>query len=108
MPVKRRNGGRQKKNRGSVNIVQCIQCGACVPKDKGVSRATNNAIIEQASMDDLNLATIYSKPDVPNFFNIDNYCISCACHLRIVKVRSECHRKERFIPRSMRPRTTKF
>ena len=102
MPVKRKNGGRQKMNRGSVNTLQCIQCGALVPKDKAVSRATNNALIEQACMDDLNLASIYFKPEIPSFFNIDNYCVSCACHLRIVKVRAECHRKKRFVPRSLR------
>lgn len=102
MPVKRKNHGRAKTNRGSVNNVQCVQCGRLAPKDKAVSRATNNPIIEAASMDDLNLATIYQKPDVPSFFNIDSYCVSCACHLRIVKVRSEYHRKERYVPKALR------
>lgn len=102
MPVKRKNGGRSKANRGATNNLHCNQCGALVGKDKAISRATNNAIIEQATMDDLSLASIYSKPDVPTFFNIESYCVSCACHLRIVKVRAECHRKERFVPRSMR------
>ncbi|KAI4291872.1 small subunit ribosomal protein S26e [Pancytospora philotis] len=96
MPVKRQNHGRQKKNRGSVCAIQCVQCGAIVPKDKAISRSSNKPVIEAASMDDLKVATIYDAPEVPTFSTIDSYCVSCACHLRIVKVRSEIHRKERF------------
>ncbi|KAL6122233.1 hypothetical protein NUSPORA_00737 [Nucleospora cyclopteri] len=97
MPVKRQNHGRQKKNRGSVNNIQCVQCGRVSPKDKSVSRSSNTPLVEAASMEDLNSHTIYKEPEVPTFFNIDNYCISCACHLRIVRVRAEVHRKERLV-----------
>jgi len=100
MPVKRRNHGRQKSNRGATNNVQCNQCGAIVAKDKAVSRSSNQPVIEAASMDDLNIATLHERPEVPTFFNIENHCISCACHLRIVKVRSKIHRQERFVPRA--------
>ncbi|CAG2103429.1 unnamed protein product [Medioppia subpectinata] len=61
--IKRQNHGRQKKNRGSVNVVQCVQCGRVVPKDKAISRSSNQPIIEGASMDDLNVATIYKTPE---------------------------------------------
>lgn len=100
MPVKRQNHGRQKHNRGATNNVQCVQCGAIVAKDKAVSRTSNQPVIENASMDDLNLATVYEVPEVPTFMNIENHCISCACHLRIVKVRSKIHRHERYVPRT--------
>lgn len=99
MPVKRQNHGRQKKNRGATSNVQCNQCGALVPKDKAVSRTSNSPVIEAAAMDDLRVATIYEAPEVPTFMNIENHCISCACHLRIVKVRSKEDRKIRFVPR---------
>lgn len=99
MPVKRRNHGRSKMNRGSVQNVQCVQCGAIVAKDKAISRTSNQPVIENASMDDLRVATIYDAPEVPTFQNMENHCISCACYLRIVRVRSVIHRKERFVPR---------
>lgn len=99
MPVKRRNHGRQKINRGATPNIQCDKCGAVISKDKAVSRTSNGPIIENATMDDLNVATLYAQPEVPTFMNIENHCISCACHLRIVKVRSVYHRKERFVPR---------
>lgn len=99
MPVKRQNHGRMKTNRGATCNTQCVQCGALVAKDKAISRATNNPVIEAAAMDDLRAATIYAIPEVPTFFNIENHCISCACHLRIVKVRSKEDRKTRFVPK---------
>ncbi len=102
MPVKRRNHGRQKKNRGSTNNQQCVQCGAIVSKDKAVTRINNTQVIEPAAMDDLNVATYYEQPEIPTFLNIENYCISCACHLRIVKVRSKTHRKDRFVTRPVK------
>lgn len=99
MPVKRQNHGRQKKNRGATCNTQCIQCGAVVAKDKAVSRASNSPVIEAASMDDFRAATVYENVEVPTFLNIENHCISCACHLRIVKVRNKDARKTRFVPR---------
>jgi len=99
MPVKRRNHGRRKINGGAGCNVQCTQCGAIVPKDKAISRSTNNPVVEAASMDDLRVATIYETPEVPTFFNTENHCVSCACHLKIVKVRSKEDRKIRFVPR---------
>lgn len=99
MPVKRQNHGRQRKNRGDTNNTQCNQCGAIVAKDKAISRTSNSPVIEAAAMDDLRAATIYETPEVPTFMNIENHCISCACHLRIVKVRSKNDRKLRFVPR---------
>ncbi|KAM0680034.1 hypothetical protein GINT2_001722 [Glugoides intestinalis] len=99
MPVKRQNHGRQKKNRGATCNVQCNQCGALVAKDKAVSRSSNAPVIEAASMDDIRAATIYETPEIPTFLNIENHCISCACHLRIVKVRSKEDRKIRNVTR---------
>lgn len=99
MPVKRQNHGRQKKNRGATCNTQCNQCGAIVAKDKAISRTTNHPIIEAACMDDLRAASVYEVPEVPTFLNIENHCVSCACHLRIVKVRSVADRKIRYTPR---------
>ncbi|ORD96125.1 RS26B [Hepatospora eriocheir] len=87
MPVKRANHGKNRNNRGNVSNVSCIKCGAQVPKDKAVSKSSNNAIIEFAAHADLDAASIYQKTDVPVNFIMDYYCISCAVHTGIVKVR---------------------
>ena len=102
MTVKRQNHGRQKHNRCSTSNVQCNLCGAIVEKDKAISRSTNQPVVDAASMDDLNLATMYEKPEVPTFFNMESHCVSCACHLRIVRARSKETRTERYVPRSAR------
>lgn len=99
MPVKRQNHGRAKKNRGSTCNTQCNQCGAIVAKDKAISRSSNSPIVEAAAMDDLRAATIYETPEVPTFMNIENHCISCAFHLRIIKARNTEARKTRFVTR---------
>lgn len=100
MPVKRQNHGRQKMNRGSVNDLQCDQCGRLVPKDKAISRSTRSPLIDNAALDDLRVASVYDEPEVPTLNNTENHCVSCAVHLRIVRSRCVIHRKERFTPRS--------
>jgi small subunit ribosomal protein S26e len=95
MPVKRRNHGRQRKNRGSTNRIQCNYCGASVGKDKAVSRTANLPVIENALTDDMNQATIHKTPEIPTFMNMENYCISCACTMKVVRTRNANARKIR-------------
>lgn len=95
MPVKRRNHGRQKTNRGATNNIQCDKCGRIVAKDKAISRSSRSPLIENASLDDLRVATVYDDPGVPTVHLIENYCVSCACHLRIVGSRCVIYRKDR-------------
>ena len=99
MPVKRQNHGRQKCNRGATNNVRCIHCGCVVAKDKAISRTVNSPVVESAAMDDLRAACVYEQPVVPIMSNIEDYCVSCAVHLRMVRSRCVIHRKERYVPK---------
>ncbi len=46
MPVKRRNHGRGKKNKGHADIVRCINCGRCTPKVRHSSSAYETMNLE--------------------------------------------------------------
>lgn len=96
MTVKRRNHGRSKKNRGAVKPIQCDKCGAFVPKDKAIKRYKIVPLVEHASLDDLKIATIYETFEIPRMGYKSHLCISCACHARVVRVRSRTGRKIRY------------
>ncbi|EOB11918.1 40S ribosomal protein S26-3 [Nosema bombycis CQ1] len=96
MPVKRRNHGKNRMNRGSCKPIQCDKCGRLVPKDKAIKRFKVVPLIEQASYDDLKAATIYETFEVPRISYKNPYCVSCACHAKIVRVRSSRGRKVRY------------
>ena len=53
MPVKRRNHGRNKNNRGHVKTIVCVNCGRRCPKDKAIKRFTIRDIVDASSKKDL-------------------------------------------------------
>ncbi|KAM0672092.1 40S ribosomal protein S26 [Ordospora colligata] len=79
-----------------VSTLHCDKCGRITPKDKAVKRFRIQSLIEQASFDDLKLATIYDVFEVPRIGYKSQFCISCACHAKIVRVRSTKGRKLRY------------
>lgn len=66
------------------------------PKDKAIKRFRIQPLIEQASLDDLKQATIYDVFEVPRMGHKSQFCVSCACHAKIVRVRSSYGRKVRY------------
>jgi small subunit ribosomal protein S26e len=99
MAKKRRNGGRNKNNRGYVKPIVCTNCGRLCPKDKAVKRFTIKNIVDESSNKDIGEASAFSgKPDPTKLYINMQYCISCAIHSRIVKVRSSTDRKIRTPP----------
>jgi len=105
MSKKRRNNGRAKKNRGHDRFVRCINCGRVVPKDKAVKRYTVRNMVDASSLRDLKENSAFAVLVVPKFYTKLEYCISCAIHARIVKVRSAKDRRNRDPPaRAPRPK----
>ena len=90
MPSKRRNNGRGKKNKGHSNVIRCLNCGRCCPKDKSIKRFQMRNMVDASSKRDLkeNYAYDDSHFVLPKIYSKNMYCVSCAIHARIVRVRS--------------------
>ena len=91
MPSKRRNNGRGKKNKGHSNVVNCLNCGRITPKDKAIKRFQMRNIVDGSSKRDIkeNYAYDDSNFQLPKIYVKQCYCVSCAIHARVVRVRSQ-------------------
>ncbi|PIA42724.1 hypothetical protein AQUCO_02000288v1 [Aquilegia coerulea] len=94
MTFKRRNGGHNKHGRGHVKFIRCSNCGKCCPKDKAIKRFLARNIVEQAVVRDVQEACV----------NDGYYCIACAIHSHVVRVRSRIDRRKRELPQRFRRR----
>mmetsp|Transcript_7562 Transcript_7562/g.12363 ORF Transcript_7562/g.12363 Transcript_7562/m.12363 type:complete len:150 (+) Transcript_7562:108-557(+) len=98
MPKKRKNGGRNRHNRGSVGFVRCDVSGRAVPKDKAIKRFIVRNLVDPSGQKDLKDASYYDKYIVPKMYYKACYCVSAAIHQRIVRCRNKEDRKNRNPP----------
>ena len=97
MSKKRRNNGRAKKNKGRAKLVVCLNCHRKVGKDKAVKRFQMRKIVDESSRKDIEDNSAYKQDksegktnfQLPKLYIKQQYCISCAIHARIVRVRSQ-------------------
>ncbi len=91
MTLKRASRGRKKGSKGSSDRIQCTNCGATVPKDKAKKVTSRLNLVEHTLAKELRAQGAYiAAPRVLKW-----YCISCAIHFGILKIRSESKRRER-------------
>ncbi len=89
MTKKRKSRGRSKGGKGSGNMVQCTNCGNLVPRDKAKKRTTRVSLVEHTLAKELRAQGAYiAAPSTTK-----TYCVSCAVHYGLVKVRAKTDRR---------------
>lgn len=88
MPQKRKSRGRSKGDKGRASYVQCSQCGGRVPRDKAKRVTVFSSLVDSALAKELRVKGAY----MPRHSVEKYYCVSCAVHRGISKVRAKAER----------------
>lgn len=101
MPKKRRNNGRNKNNKGNSIGVHCANCTRLCPKDKAIKRFIIKNMVDGSSKRDIEEASAYNDEMavMPKLFVKNQWCIACAIHARIVRVRATAEKRVRYVSR---------
>ena len=89
MTKKRKSGGRSKGGKGHSKMIQCSMCGKSVPRDKAKRKASYTSFVDPQLGRELRKEGAI----IPRMKSLKYYCINCAVHRGIVKIRSRATRK---------------
>ena len=98
MPKKRRNNGRNRHGRGKTTLVNCSHCMCKPAKDKAIGRFMVRNMVDAGALNDLKAASAFELYALPKMYSKNYYCVSCAVHSRIVRVRNVEKRRVREPP----------
>jgi small subunit ribosomal protein S26e len=96
MPMKRKSRGRSKGSKGKSSLVQCSSCGELVPRDKAKKVSRRVSMVDSTLYRELRQKGAYIASSAETRY----YCVSCAVHRGVVKVRAKDERRLR--PRRFR------
>ena len=86
---KRKSRGRSKGGKGASVMIQCSHCGRPVPRDKAKRETRWTSLVDPSLARELRShGTYIARERVVKF-----YCVSCAVHFGLTKVRSEDERR---------------
>jgi|TARA_B110000263_G_C15310426_1_gene512794 small subunit ribosomal protein S26e len=91
MTKKRKSGGRAGGSKGSTGSISCSNCGTLVPKDKAKKKTGRITLVEPTLARELRAAGTYIASQKTTKY----YCVSCAVHYGLVKVRAKDERRRR-------------
>ena len=91
MPYKRKSRGRSKGSKGVSGRVQCAMCGEMVPRDKAKKVTRLVSFVDPQLARELRQKGTYIAAPLETKY----YCISCAVHRGVVKVRAKEERRSR-------------
>jgi small subunit ribosomal protein S26e len=91
MPMKRKSRGRSKGSKGKSSLVQCSSCGELVPRDKAKKVSRRVSMVDSALYRELRQKGAYIASSAETRY----YCVSCAVHRGVVKVRAKDERRLR-------------
>jgi len=91
MPYKRKSRGRSKGAKGRSDFVHCANCGELMPRDKAKKVTRRFTLVDPALARELRQKGAFISAPVDTKY----YCVSCAVHYGIVKVRAREERKLR-------------
>ncbi|MHA1754015.1 MAG: 30S ribosomal protein S26e [Candidatus Odinarchaeia archaeon] len=89
MPKKRKSSGRAKGSAGKKALVQCSQCGKLVARDKAKKVTKYITLVEPTIAKELRQKGAF----IPREKVLKYYCVSCAVHRGVVKIRAREERK---------------
>lgn len=92
MTKKRKSRGRAKGGKGRSDLIHCSNCGSLTPKDKAKKTTTRLSLVEHSLARELRAAGAYIAAPMM----VKYYCVSCAVHYGLVKVRARAERKQRY------------